>query len=74
MLSSEGFYGPSSGKTWANPGPWATEEGQDFFQNARTQNIDYVGLHCWVRGDRSEGGPGTGGAVPPMRMRSSRQV
>ena len=62
-VGQEGFFGPSSPLyLYANPGPWASLEGNDFVRNHRARGIDFAATHryvdqwlCTERGATAEG-------------------
>lgn len=51
FFDAEGFYGVGSPQVGLNPGgvgsTWASQEGQNFVQNAQIPCVDYVGVHVW---------------------------
>ncbi|KAK2079251.1 hypothetical protein QBZ16_002942 [Prototheca wickerhamii] len=48
-IGSEGFWGPDSPNVQSNPngGDWATETGQNFYNNSMPDSIDYAVIHIW---------------------------
>eukprot|EP01025_Chloroclados_australasicus_P004944 TRINITY_DN11367_c0_g1_i3.p1 TRINITY_DN11367_c0_g1~~TRINITY_DN11367_c0_g1_i3.p1 ORF type:complete len:843 (-),score=98.48 TRINITY_DN11367_c0_g1_i3:7-2208(-) len=62
-IGEEGFFGESTPLyLYANPGAWATLEGNDFVRNHQVKGIDYATLHvyvdqwlCDVQGSTKEG-------------------
>lgn len=47
-IGTEGFFGPNSSYTSANPsGGWAEKTGQDFERNTANPSIDYAVAHLW---------------------------
>ena len=50
-VGHEGFFGPDSPMVKYNPNgdssDWASKEGQDFLENHRSPDVDYVGIHVW---------------------------
>jgi hypothetical protein len=48
-VGQEGFFGPSSPLyLYANPGPWASLEGNDFVRNHKVKGIDFAATHVYV--------------------------
>ena len=48
-VGQEGFFGPSSPLfLYANPGPWASLEGNDFVRNHKVPGIDFAATHVYV--------------------------
>jgi mannan endo-1,4-beta-mannosidase len=48
-VGQEGFFGPSAPLyLYANPGPWASLEGNDFVRNHKVPGIDFASTHVYV--------------------------